>query len=137
MLSKSINEDQNLHGVYDDEQDEVSRQKYFILKRINIEYEDEECQLVIFSDITENFNQQLYLKNKIQNEFFHLLKECVFNQIMIPIQQSLEVGKSLISRAELQGTFRKDLLKLTISLNLASFFANDLIDEKSIEQKKF
>ena len=65
-------------GLHLNNNPESSKQdKFFNVRRLDLEFDSSKCKLIIMSDVTDSFLQQQLYAEKLKTKFFSQLNTCV------------------------------------------------------------
>ena len=104
-----------------------------MVKRMDILFDGKECQLLNFSDIT---TYKLLKKEEEKSRLLSMLNTSVHHEMLGPLRANLEVSERLIRNLE-QSKLREMAKTIHISSKLVMFHANDLLDQRIIQNGVF
>ena len=109
------------------------KERTIIVKRMDITFNEKECQLLNFTDITS------YKRLKKQEEINRLLKTLnasVHHEMLAPLKANMEISMRLYK--QLKNKIEKQMAQtINISSNLLMLHAQDLLDQRIIENDSF
>ena len=110
-----------------------SEDKILIVKRLNLTFSDEICQLITFSDITAYRNLQ---KEQSKTKTLKLLNRSVSHEMLGPLMANICLCQILLKTVlnENQARIVNSILSAS---QLVICFTNDLVDNNIIENGSF
>ena len=104
-----------------------------LVKRINITFDNQECQMLNFTNIT-NFHK--LKKEEETTKLLKALNTSVHHEMLTPLSTNVMIADRLKNSAESEQQKKMIMLIQTCS-NLALFHANDLLDYRIIQNGSF
>ena len=132
LLKRDKNKELEMYQMQDSNE-ETKNNQILLVKRINITFDNQECQMLNFTNIT-NFN-----KLKMEEERCKLLQTLntsIHHEMLTPLSTNVMISDRLMRLVETEQ--QKQMVKLISTCsNLALFHANDLLDYKIIQNGNF
>ena len=116
-----------------DEGEEQAEDQILLVKRINITFDNQECQMLNFTNIT-NFHK--LKKEEETTKLLKALNTSVHHEMLTPLSTNVMIADRLKNSAESEQQKKMIMLIQTCS-NLALFHANDLLDYRIIQNGSF
>ena len=116
-----------------DEGEEQTEDQILLVKRINITFDNQECQMLNFTNIT-NFHK--LKKEEETTKLLKALNTSVHHEMLTPLSTNVMIADRLKNSAESEQQKKMIMLIQTCS-NLALFHANDLLDYRIIQNGSF
>ena len=111
----------------------IENQQIFLVKRINILFDDNDCQMLNFTNIT-TFHK--YKKEQEKSKLLQALNTSIHHEMLVPLGTNVMIADRLLEAMESEQHKQMAKLVQTCS-NLALFHANDLLDYKIIQHGNF
>ena len=105
-----------------------------IVKRINFIFDEKECQLINFTDVTAYTKLQ---KEEDTNRLLKTLNTSVHHEMLVPIKTMIEIAERLIKKFKSFPQEKKMVETILLSSQLILMHAHDFLDQQIIEHGNF
>ena len=136
MASDEANHDQiEVYEVKKDQgPDQAPSLMTIIVKRINFIFDEKECQLINFTDVTAYTKLQ---KEEDTNRLLKTLNTSVHHEMLVPIKTMIEIAERLIKKFKSFPQEKKMVETILLSSQLILMHAHDFLDQQIIEHGNF
>ena len=114
-------------------QAEDAEDKTIIVKRTDLEYDDEECQVLNFADITAF---ELLRKREETVQHMKDINASVHHEMMGPLSASSNISKRLL-KVVTNATWKRMIKTIFVSSQLVLMHSSDLLDQRIIQNGGF
>ena len=112
---------------------EAENHKILLVKRISITFDEDECQMLNFTNIT-TFHK--FKREEEKSRLLQALNTSIHHEMLGPLGTSVMIADRLMAAVDREE--HKQMVKLVQTCsNLALFHANDLLDYKVIQHGSF
>ena len=111
-----------------------SSAKTIIVNRMPMTFDEQECLVVNFTDISAYVNLQE------QQESYNLLKTLnaqVHHEMIVPLKVNIEMAQMLLDDKTVTDSQKKLVANILVSSNLVMLHAHDFLDQSLIEKGVF
>ena len=105
-----------------------------IVKRINFIFDEKECQLINFTDLTAFTQLQ---KEVDTNRLLKTLNASVHHEMLVPIKTMIEIAERLVKKFKSFPQEKKMVETILLSSQFILMHAHDFLDQQIIEHGNF
>ena len=108
------------------EEDTPIKDKQITITRLNIDFNNKNCKLLTFTDIT------VFKRLKLQEEKSKLLStlnEAIHHEMLTPLNINVESAQRLLQKVETE-ELHEFAQMICVNSKLVRFYANDLLDHR-------
>ena len=122
-----------LSTTKDSQKDSEYQDKTFIVKRMHLTFNDQECQVMNFIDVTV---QRRLNQVQEKSEQLGTLSASVHHEMLGPLRSNVDFAETLVKHLR-SPTMKKKAQLISISSKLVLFHANDLLDLRFLQTGHF
>lgn len=126
-----------MHGLQqqeEDKEDQGSGDRTIIVRRMDMIFNEQECQVLNFADITA---YKRLKQEEEMNRLLKLLNTSVHHEMLAPLKANVDIAERLIKNLRKFKIQKKMAETILISSQMVMLHANDMLDQRIIENGSF